>query len=125
MGFLHRKLIGGEETELDSIVRNLGYILGTKRGAGSFLRDYGISETGYRTPEEMITSLGQELRESIERYEPRLEVTEIEETYDEANRPLLALNCLVKESKIALQLKYDPRERTASVAKKPPKNRGR
>lgn len=125
MGFIHRHFIGGEETELESIVRNLGYILSTKRRAGSFLRDFGISETGYRTPEEMVTQLGQEIRENIEKYEPRIEVEDIEETYDAANRPTLAIHCIVKETGQALDVRFDPREREASASAKQGKGKKR
>jgi predicted component of type VI protein secretion system len=121
MGFLYRNFIGGPETEVENIIRNLGYILSTKRGAGSFLRDFGVSETGYRTLEEMVTTLGAELKETIEKYEPRLEVTEIEETYDAENRPMLAVHCAVKETGVALKISYDPRGRAAEISKKPPK----
>ncbi len=54
--FLYKNFIDGKDiSEVDDIVRNLGHVLRTKRGAGYFLSNFGLSDAGYRTPEEMIT----------------------------------------------------------------------
>src|SRR5689334_16799331 len=103
MGFLYKKFLGGEESELEDVIRNLGYLFGTKRGSGSFLRDFGLSETGYRTPEEMIEGVSHEIRESIKRYEPRVNVVEIEEIEGERGSRL-AIHCTLKGSDQKLKI---------------------
>src|SRR4051812_45368420 len=95
--FLHKHFLPKSAgTELDDIVRNIGFLLRSKQGCGSFLQGFGISETGYRTPEEMITVLSREIRESLAQYEPRIEITEIEEVYGDDGRVSLKVHCRVR-----------------------------
>jgi predicted component of type VI protein secretion system len=118
MGLLYRKFLGGQETLQQEVQRNLGYLLRAKRGAASFLPDFGLSETGFRTPEEMLTGLTAELRETIGRYEPRVEVTEIEEVYDEQDgRPRLVVHCRLRATREPLSVVFDPRRRDAPQAR--------
>jgi predicted component of type VI protein secretion system len=108
--FLHKHFVPHKAgSELDDIVRNLGYVLRAKNGCGSFLEGFGISETGYRTPEEMITQLSQEIRDAVGRYEPRVEIVEIEEDYDERGTVRLSVSFRVRHSDELLRLAFDPR----------------
>lgn len=91
----HREQAG---SELDDIVRNIGFLLRSKQGCGSFLEGFGITETGYRTPAEMIDALGREIRETLGRYETRVEILEIEEVHSEGGRITLAVSCRVRGS---------------------------
>lgn len=85
-------------SEMDDIVRNVGFILRSKDGCSSFLRGFGISETGQRTPEEMIVTLSREIRESLGMYEPRIEIVEIEEVYADDGRVSLQLHCRMRST---------------------------
>ena len=50
--FLRRKFLGVRRyTELEDIQKNLESVLSSKRGSSSFLDTFGVTETGYRTPE--------------------------------------------------------------------------
>jgi predicted component of type VI protein secretion system len=114
MGLLHRKFMKGEETLLQEVHRNLGYLLRAKRGAASFLPGFGLSETGFRTPEEMLLRLSEEIRENIRLHEPRVEVTEIEEDHGgEGGRPRLVVHCQLKATREPLSLVLDPHRRAA------------
>jgi predicted component of type VI protein secretion system len=114
MGLLYRKFLRGQETLLQEVQRNLGYLLSAKRGAASFLPDFGLSETGFRTPEEMLLRLSEEIRENIRRYEPRVEVTEIEEDHGgEDGRPSLVVHCRLKATQESLSLVFHPHRRAA------------
>lgn len=116
MGFLYRKFLKGEETPLEDVLRNLGYLLRSKRGAASFLPGFGLTETGFRTAEEMLTQLSEEIRENIRLYEPRVEVTEIEEDYDdEGGHPRLVVHCRLKSTQEQLSVVLDPRSRALSA----------
>ena len=85
--FLYKHFVGGPETsELDDIARNLGFVLRTKRGAGYFLESFGLSDMGFRTPEEMVTTLSAEIAENVRLYEPRVEVVSIDEEQDDDGR---------------------------------------
>ena len=61
---------------ITDIIENLRSVLSTKRSCGHFLPDFGLTESGYRTSEEMVVTLSAELKESIKRYEPRVRVTD-------------------------------------------------
>jgi phage baseplate assembly protein W len=99
--FLHEHFGDGDghggDSELDDVARNLAHVLGTRRGAGYFLKNFGLSDAGFRTPEESVTALTAELREAIRLYEPRVELVEIDEDYDDDG----ARACLV----VALRLR--------------------
>jgi predicted component of type VI protein secretion system len=117
MGFLHRKFLKGQETPLEDVLRNLGYLLRAKRGAASFLPGFGLTETGFRTAEEMLTQLSEEIRENIRLYEPRVEVTEIEEDYDdEGGHPRLVVHCRLKGTQEPLSVVLDPRSHALSAS---------
>ena len=112
MGFLYRKFLGGTETPLEDILRNLGYLLHAKRGSGSFLHEFGLSETGFRTAEEMLLTLSEEIRENLEHFEPRVALVEIEEEYlDDDPRPKLVLHLELKDTQAKLSLVLDPKTR--------------
>ena len=116
MGFLERKFLGKrDDTLLDEVMKNVGYLLRAKRGAAWFRPDFGITETGFRTGEEMLLVLEKELRENIAAFEPRLEVLEVSEEYEEdSQRPKLVVRCRLKESKELLRLTLDPGTRSVS-----------
>jgi predicted component of type VI protein secretion system len=119
MGMLFRKFLKGEETLQEDIQRNLGYLLRAKRGAASFHPQFGLSETGFRTAEEMLVRLGEEIRENIRLFEPRIELIDIEEDYEaEGGRARLVVNCRLKDSKEPLTLVFSPQGRTLSLASK-------
>lgn len=85
--FLHKHFLGGGKlTMLEEVMQNLRFIFSTRRGAGYFLDDFGISDIGFRTPEEMVVSLSAEIRESIRLYEPRVEVIDVDEDWDDAGK---------------------------------------
>ncbi|MEY4579534.1 MAG: hypothetical protein RL701_4237, partial [Pseudomonadota bacterium] len=73
-------------------------VLRSKRGSSYFLETFGMTETGYRTPEEMIAGLTREIEENIRLYEPRLELIEIDETYDDNGVARLAVVCALKQT---------------------------
>jgi predicted component of type VI protein secretion system len=114
--FLHRHFVrDAPRTELEDVVRNLGYVLGAKEGCGSFLRGFGLSETGYRTPEQMLVDLSKELRVAIGSYEPRVEIVEIEEVYGDDGRVSLAVHCRLRSTGERLGLAVDPASRAVEV----------
>lgn len=106
---LRRLLREDPGTEMEDIVRNLNYILKTKRGAGHFLDTFGLTDTGHRTAEEMIVRLTDELTQNVTLYEPRVEIVDIDEDYDEdTNRVRLTVACRAKESGDMVLIALDP-----------------
>lgn len=117
MGFLHRKFLHQPETPLEDILRNIGYLLRAKRGSSSFLRSFGITETGFRTSEEMLNTVSAEIKECFALHEPRVEVIEIEEEYpDDDPRPRLLVHCRLKGEQAKLLLMLDPKTREVKLA---------
>lgn len=127
MGFLHRKFGGGgPETELEDVMRNLRYVLGSKRGSGSFLPKFGLTETGFRTPDEMVVALSREIRETVGLYEPRVEIDDIDELYEKDGSVKLEVRCRVLDSAERLAILLDPKRQSLDVARaKPSKKKGK
>jgi phage baseplate assembly protein W len=117
VGFLERKFLGArEDTLLDEVLKNVGYLLRAKRGAAWFRPEFGITETGFRTGEEMLLVLEKEIRENLAAFEPRVEVLEVSEEYEEdSQRPRLVVKCRLKGRDELLRLTLDPRTRDVSA----------
>jgi type VI secretion system lysozyme-like protein len=77
--FDSRRASGGRPRGLlDSIVQNLENILNTRREYGSPLPDFGIRPlTEYVSRDDIAIAVMREVKDAIERYEPRLELREI------------------------------------------------
>ncbi|OJH40287.1 GPW/gp25 family protein [Cystobacter ferrugineus] len=119
MSFLYRKFLGREDSPLEDVLCNLGNLLRAKRGAASFLPGFGLSETGFRTAEEMLSQLGAEIRENIRLYEPRVELMEIEEDYEgDSGRLRLVVHCRLRSSSEPLSVVLDPHSRALSVQRR-------
>ncbi|RYZ43936.1 MAG: hypothetical protein EOO71_01465 [Myxococcaceae bacterium] len=122
MGFLHRKFLGLTETPREAVMRNLSHLLQAKRGAASMLPGFGLTETGFRSDAERLAGLSEEIRETLSRYEPRVEVMEIdEEPAAEGGAPGLVVHLLLRDSREPLDLLLGPgarplRERPRDLA---------
>jgi phage baseplate assembly protein W len=116
--FLYKHFVGGQAamSELDDIIRNLGFVLKTKRGCGYFLESFGLSDVGYRTPEEMIVTMTAELEENIRLYEPRVIVSEIDEEYDDAGqRTKLVVGLRMRDASERLAIVIDLKKNQLDV----------
>ena len=110
--FLHRVFLGQQPTtELEDVQRNILHILRTKRGVGYFVDDFGLTETGFRTPQEMFETLSAEIRETLGRYEPRVQVERIHEAFRPDGKPMLLVRCSMRGTGETLLLIADDRRR--------------
>ncbi len=107
--FLYKHFVGGPAmSESDDVMRNLRVVLGTKRGAGYFLRSFGLTDVGYRTQEEMVVTLTAEIEENIRLYEPRVELLDIDEVYDDnGGRARLEVKLRLRGTEERLELVVD------------------
>lgn len=123
--FLYKHFVPGAKLDLlEDIRRNLTHVLGSKRSTGYFRRDFGLSEVGFRTPEEMVTILTQEIRENIRLYEQRVEVVDIDEEYDDdGNRVRLVVQLRLRGAKERLRLIVDLQANVLDVQPVEPKAR--
>ena len=115
--FLYKHFVGGDRlSEMDDVIRNLNHVLRSKRETGYFLRNFGLNEIGFRTPEEMVTTLTAELRENIRLYEPRVELVDIDEDYDDDGaRARLVVELRLRSAKEKLKIVFDLQKNTLDV----------
>lgn len=95
MSFLNRFMEGQPQDDtLHSVIRNLLYLLNSKVGYGSRLRNFGLGDYfGQRGVEAAATSVMHEILYDIVHYEPRLKPKEIF-TWDDGRLPLaMELKC--------------------------------
>jgi len=119
--FLYKHFVPGSSTsELDDIIRNLGFILVTKRGFGYFLESFGLTDAGFRTMEEMVTTMTRELEENIRLYEPRVQLVDIDEEYVD-DRARLLVNLRMRDSSEKLKLTVNLADRTFDIRPVPTK----
>lgn len=122
--FLYKHFVGGPNTsETDDIIRNLGFILTTKRGYGYFQESFGLTDTGYRTTEEMVTTMTREIEENIRLFEPRVELVDIDEEYAD-DRARLIVNLRVRDRKDKLMLTVNLSDRSFDIVPVPAKAKG-
>lgn len=92
--FIRRKFLGQTRAVEGADIRdNLRHLLTTKRGMGYFLPDFGVTDTGARSASEMVEHLSREVTENIVRFEPRVEVVEIEDDYLDDGSLRLTVKC--------------------------------
>ncbi len=107
--FVERPRDQGVNHHIASIVANLNNVLNTKRDYGSPLRDYGVEDlSGHRTREAVAQAVIDQVRECIDRHEPRVRLEEI--IYENDHNPLrlsFTIRCTIRETARALQMYFD------------------
>jgi type VI secretion system lysozyme-like protein len=83
------------DSDLAAIVDNLNHVLNTKKGFGSWLKDFGIGDYNeYRARQKVVETIVREIKENIERYEPRVRLEDISEVKsDSALRLRFQVKC--------------------------------
>ena len=106
--FLRKHFLDGAElTMLEDVMQNLRWIFSTRRGSGYFLDDFGVGDVGFRTPAEMVVTMTDEIRQNIRLYEPRVEVIDVDEDWDESGkRSKLVVRLRVRDRKEKLEIYY-------------------
>ncbi|MEI7892397.1 MAG: GPW/gp25 family protein [Myxococcales bacterium] len=119
--FLYKHFVDGKVTsEIDDIVRNLTNVFGTKRGTGSFLATFGLSDTGFRTPEEMVRIVSAEIVENVRLYEPRVQLIEVDEDFDDnGKRSRLVVQLRLRKTTDRVQIVVDLQGRQIDVKASP------
>jgi hypothetical protein len=115
--FLRKHFLGGATgEELDDVVDNLLNVLTTRRGTGYFLDNFGTTDVGFRTPQEMVEGLTAEIKENVRLYEPRVELIEVEEDWNDAGkRTFLAVRMRMRERGEKLDIIVDLEKRKLDV----------
>jgi type VI secretion system lysozyme-like protein len=94
---------------LASIVENLNNILNTKKDYGSFLTDLGIRDLNeYRSRDDILNILMEEVKKNIEEYEPRVEIVDITPQKTEKSFVLsFKIECIVRNNSESLRMVFD------------------
>lgn len=79
MSFLNRFLPKQpRDTMLESVVRNLRHLLGSKRAYGSLLCHFGLADyLGEQGGRNTILAVLREIQETVQLYEPRLRILDL------------------------------------------------
>ncbi len=111
---LLRKLAGDksetDDDEIASIIDNVNNMLNTKRGYGFFLQDFGLSDHHHLSScEDISEMITREISENIERFEPRIELINVETIKDDRLfRLSFRIDCVLRNNGASLKLFLDP-----------------
>lgn len=110
---------GTRRSPIEGILENLKDLLNTKREYGSPLPDYGIRTlTEYYSREYIARAVIQDVRECIERYEPRLTLHEIVLNEDKTPfRLSFTVRCSLRNESELLHVSFDTLLHTFDVAR--------
>jgi type VI secretion system lysozyme-like protein len=104
-----RRQAPGPRARIERILRNLENVLKSRRGYSSLLPDFGMrSLNQYTSRETLGAAVIEDVRECIERYEPRLRLDSI--VLDEKHSALrlsFTLKCTVLDDPHELQVSFD------------------
>lgn len=115
--FLRRKFLNEVATsERAAIAADIAQVFATRRGSHGVLPYFGFTDTGYRTPAEMIAGLSAEIRQNIALYEPRLGVVEIEDQYLDDGRVQLCVHCRIRSTDERMQIVMDSQGNLLRIA---------
>lgn len=100
---------GRRDHDLQSIIENLNNVLNTKKGYGSFLKDYGIRDMNeYSSRDHLAVAIMDEVTYNIEQYEPRLQLVSIAiQDNDDPFRIAFKIECRVRDTAQYLFMEFD------------------
>ena len=78
---------------------------------------FGLSDIGYRTLEETVTTLVEEIEDNIARYEPRVELLGADEVYDKDGRlSHVAANLRVRDGGEVVRVIVDLQKKSFQIS---------
>lgn len=99
--------------DLQEIIDNLNNILNTKKDYGAPLGNLGMSDlSAYTSKSDIGLKIIEEIRDNVARFEPRIEVVEIEQL-DNDNPMYLSfrLHCRMRNRKEEMEVIFDSRNK--------------
>jgi type VI secretion system lysozyme-like protein len=101
--------IGHKDRDLLNVIENLNHILNTKKGYGSFLKEYGIRDMNeYSSRDQLAVAIMEEVKYNIEQYETRLQLVNISiEDNRDPFRISFKIECRLKDTQKALFMEFN------------------
>lgn len=107
--FLQRHFLNRSTTELEDIEQNLSLVFRSKSGAGYDFQQMGLPDIHFRTADEAVTTLREVLPALVARHEPRLEVIDVDDDYDDDGRPFVTVACVQRSTGAPVEIVVDGR----------------
>lgn len=107
--FIQRPERRSENQDLLEIVANLNNILNTKRGYGALQAELGINDMNeFCSREHIALAIEKEVKENIQKYEPRIESVKMTRISDDNPMRLsFQLECTLRHTARSLRLVFD------------------
>ena len=107
--FDHKSRARAVDRYLANIVDNLNNLLNTKKEFGSILGDMGIRDLNeFRSREDILSAVMEEVRQNIEQYEPRVELVDIVAQPTDSMFVLsFKIDCIVRKNAQSLRMVFD------------------
>ena len=108
---LFRRIAGEREQahEYTDLLDNLNNILNSKRNFSCYHEKYGISDfSHFSDREHIVDEVINEIRESIELYEPRVSIVEMSQV--DENMPFrisFKMRCVIRETNHSIKMVFD------------------
>ena len=105
------------EGPLQAIIDNLNNVLNTKKGFGSFVREMGIGDwNAYKARDKIVETIIEEIKENVKRFEPRVDMSEIEEVDSGSPfRVRFQVKCMFADKQRPIYIVLDSSENRISV----------
>jgi type VI secretion system protein len=102
---------------VESVIENLNEVLNTRQGYGWFRPDFGMGDASAATTRVKIAEeFMRDVRENIERYEPRVRLKDIVSVaVDDPLRLAFTLRCTLLGDARALHLEFDTVLKSVSI----------
>ena len=99
------------------VIEHLNHVLNTRRGFGWFRPDFGMNDPdAHATRTKIAEAVMRDVRENIERHEPRVRIREIvTEPVENPLRLAFTVRCTVLDDARALHLEFDTVFKSFSV----------
>jgi predicted component of type VI protein secretion system len=105
------------DAKVQGIVEHLNHMLNTRKGFGSWLKDYGIGDyTVHKARNKALEKLIEEIQETVRIYDPRVSIDSIEEVESGSSfRVKLEVRCSFLEFEKPVSIVIDSLQNKVSV----------
>jgi hypothetical protein len=107
--FLQRHFLNRTTTELEDIEQNLSLVFRSKSGASYDFQALGLPDIHFRTADAAVNTLKLVVPQLVARHEPRLEVVNVDDDFDDDGRPFVTVSCVQRSTGAPVDIVIDGR----------------